>query len=98
MGGAAWMVWKARIANPSAKTALALFIVQLVVNALWSWIFFGRHQIGWALVEISTLWLAISATLYFFWRVSPAAGMLMVPYLAWVSFAVVLNWAIWKRN
>jgi benzodiazapine receptor len=81
-----------------AAPALALFLVQLVLNAVWSWLFFGLHHIGWALVDLVALWLAIAATLLAFWAHRPLAGLLMVPYLLWVSFAALLNYQIWRLN
>jgi tryptophan-rich sensory protein len=97
MAIAAWMVWK-RAGLTAAKLPLALFAVQLVLNCSWSWIFFGMHQIGWAFAEIVILWLAILATTVAFFRCSPVAGGFFVPYLAWVSFALALNLAIWRLN
>ena len=98
MGVASWLVWKKRENNSAVSVALFFFAVQLVLNALWSWIFFGRHQLGWALLEMGALWLMIAATAYSFWRISATAGFLLVPYLFWVSFAFILNLAIWERN
>jgi translocator protein len=97
MGIAAWLVWKPA-GFKAAEIPLTLFGVQLVLNVAWSWIFFGMHQPGWAFVEIVILWLAIAATTWAFFRRSPLAGWLLVPYLAWVSFAAVLNFAIWRLN
>jgi tryptophan-rich sensory protein len=97
MAISAWLVWK-----PSgffgAMWPLALFVVQLLLNIAWSWIFFGFHQPGWALAEIIVLWLAIVATVVAFFQHSRLAGWLLVPYLAWVSFACVLNFTIWRLN
>lgn len=98
MGVALFLVWRQGWDTPGVKLALGLFAVQLVLNALWSIIFFGMHSPGWAFAEILLLWLAILATLWAFWRVEPAAGWLLVPYLAWVSFAAVLNGSIWILN
>ncbi len=70
----------------------------LALNAGWSWIFFGLHQPGAALVEIAVLWLAILATLVAFLRHRRAAGLLLVPYLLWVSFAALLNYQLWRLN
>jgi benzodiazapine receptor len=93
----AWLVWrKAGLARASAP--LGLFAVQLGLNAAWSWIFFGRHEIGLALIEILILWVAILGTIIAFWRLNPVSGYLMVPYILWVSFASVLNFAIWRLN
>jgi tryptophan-rich sensory protein len=97
MGVAAWLVWKERGAT-SVQLALTMFIVQLLLNALWSWIFFGWHRMGAALVEVLVLWSAVLATLLTFWQVTPLAGKLLVPYLLWVSFASFLNFTLWRLN
>ncbi len=91
---AAWLVWK----RVGLGVALALWVGQLVLNAVWTPIFFGLGQTGWALVDIVLLWCAIVATIGVFWRISRPASALMVPYLAWVSFATALNAAIWSLN
>ena len=98
MGVAAYLVWREGSATPGVQAALTLFVVQIALNGLWSVLFFGMQQPGWALVEILALWLAILATMVLFWRVVPLAGMLLLPYLAWVSFATVLNGALWWLN
>jgi translocator protein len=90
MAIAAWLIWKPA-GFKAAAMPLALFGGQLVLNVAWSWIFFGMRQPGWAFVEIVILWLAIVATTVAFFRRSQLAGWLLVPYLAWVSFAAVLN-------
>jgi tryptophan-rich sensory protein len=82
----------------AARTALALFFVQLALNALWSWLFFAWHRGGLALADIVVLWAAIVATLVAFWRIRPLSGALLVPYLLWVSFATALNLAVWRLN
>ena len=97
MGVAAWLVWR-RAGFTGARPALTLFVVQLVLNGMWSWIFFGMQRPGLAFAEILILWGMILATLLTFWRVSTAAGILFLPYLAWVSYAAVLNYAIWQLN
>jgi translocator protein len=94
MAVAAWLVWR----RVGWGGALVWFAVQLALNATWSPVFFGLHQIGLALVNIVLLWLAIAGTTIAFWQVMPAAGWLFVPYLAWVSFATALNFALWKLN
>ncbi len=94
MAVAAWMVWRA----VGWGAELALWALQLALNGAWSWLFFGLHQPSLALAEIVLLWLAIAATLAAFWRVRLAAGVLLVPYLAWVSFAAMLNASIWLLN
>lgn len=97
MGVAAWLVWR-HGGWRSQKRPLTLFVVQVVLNALWSIFFFGMRNPGLGMVEIVVLWLAILATLIAFWRVSRVAGGLMVPYLGWVTFAAALNFAIWRLN
>jgi tryptophan-rich sensory protein len=97
MAVAAWQVW---LAAPSTLRAwgLGLFLAQLALNLAWSWIFFRQHAIGAALGEVVILWVAIAATMLVFSRVAPLAAWLMAPYLAWVSFAAVLNAAFWRLN
>jgi translocator protein len=97
MGIAAGLVWS-RAGWAVARVSLILFAIQLVLNVTWSAIFFGLHQPGWAFAEIVLLWAAIAATAGEFWRVSKAAGWLMIPYLAWVTFASALNFAVWRLN
>lgn len=97
MGVAAWLVWK-RDGTRGASGPLTLFAVQLLLNVAWSWIFFRYHALGWASAEIVVLWLAIATTMLAFFRQSRLAGWLLAPYLAWVSFASLLNFAIWRLN
>jgi benzodiazapine receptor len=100
MGVAAWLVWKAPDAQEARhrRQALALFVAQLVVNALWSWIFFAWREGALAFVEIIVLALMIVATIAAFHRISRRAAWLLIPYLAWVLFATVLTYSIWRRN
>lgn len=97
MAVAAWLVWR-RGGFAAQRRPLGWFLAQLVLNALWTPLFFGLRQPGWAFAEILLLWLAILATLLAFRSVSRAAAWLLVPYLAWVSFAAVLNGTIWRLN
>ena len=97
MGVAAWLVWRVG-GFRAAKLALTLFLVQLALNALWSWLFFGWHLGAWAFADVLLLWAMIAATLIAFWRIRPLAGALLVPYLLWVSFASVLNYSVWQLN
>ncbi len=97
MGLAAWLVWR-RSGFSGARLALTLFVVQLILNGMWSWIFFGMQRPGLAFAEILVLWSMILATLLALWRVNSTAGMLFLPYLAWVSFAAILNYSIWQLN
>lgn len=98
MAVAAWLIWKDRGSVVAAAAPLAAWLTQLVLNALWSWLFFGLHRMDLALVDIVALWFAIVVTIALFWRVLHAAAWLLVPYLAWVSFAMVLNGALWRLN
>lgn len=97
MAVAAWLVWREE-GFAGAKLPLSLFAVQLVLNTLWSIFFFGMHRIGLALADIALLWSAILLTMLAFWRVTPWAGLLMLPYLLWVSYASALNYSIWRMN
>ena len=80
------------------RSALTLFLVQLAVNALWSWLFFAWHRGALAMADIILLALLIVATMRSFWKVRPLAGILLVPYLCWVLFASALNYAVWQLN
>jgi tryptophan-rich sensory protein len=97
MGIAAWQAWRVG-GFRAAKSALTLFLVQLALNALWSWLFFGWHRGGLAFVDIVVLWALIVTTLVAFWRIKPLAGVLLFPYLLWVSFASALNYSVWQLN
>jgi translocator protein len=98
MGVAFFLVWKADADAGLKKTAMMLFVVQLVLNFFWSLIFFNAHQLGWALVEIIAMWVFILLTIFAFGKISSLAALLLVPYICWVSFATVLNAALWKLN
>ncbi len=97
MGVAAYVVWQAR-SHRGARRALRVYGIQLVLNALWSIIFFGLQNPGLALVEIVLLLGMIVYTAVLFWRIDPRAGWLFVPYIAWVSFAMLLNASIYFLN
>ncbi len=94
MGVAAWWAWR----HGASRRLLVLYVVQLVVNALWSWLFFAWHRGALAVVDIVLLACLIVATLVGFWRVRPLSGVLLLPYLAWVTFASALSWAVWQLN
>jgi len=98
MGVAAFLVWRQGFSTKDVRLALTLFAAQLALNGLWSILFFGLQSPGVAFAEILLLWLSIVATVWIFRRVVPAAALLMLPYLAWVSFAAVLNGSIWMLN
>jgi translocator protein len=98
MGVAAFLVWQKGLDRGTVRVALIWFLVQLVLNALWSPAFFGLQRIDLALVIIVLLWAAVVVTTYYFLRVSRPAGLLLIPYLSWVSFATILNMSIWWLN
>jgi len=98
MGLSAFLVWRKGTGRPDVRQALTFFLAQLVLNALWSVAFFGLHSPLYGLIVILALWVVLFCTLTRFFRLSRAAGWLLVPYLAWVSFAAVLNFSIWKLN
>lgn len=97
MGIAAWLVWRSGGFRANGQ-ALTLFLLQLAINALWSWLFFAWHRGLLALVDVLVLWILIVATLVSFWRVRPLAGALLIPYLLWVGFASALNFSLWQLN
>ncbi len=97
MGFSAWLVWRAR-GRRGARVALALFIIQLAANALWTWLFFTWRQGALAFAEIVVLCALIVACMVAFWRIRRLAAALLVPYLLWASFACALTYAVWQRN
>lgn len=97
MAVAAWLVWMRRDRRP-ARLALAIFVLQLVLNALWSWLFFGWQLGALSFFDIVLLWVSIATTLALFWQIRPLAAWLLVPYLAWVTFAAALNYRLWQLN
>jgi tryptophan-rich sensory protein len=98
MGVAAGMVWTSNSDEQTTKKALGFFAIQLGLNALWSCLFFGLHNPLLALIEIILLWLMIFETYNMFKKINKTAGLLLLPYLAWVSFATILNASIWWLN
>jgi translocator protein len=91
---AGWLAWKAEGIGP----AIVIWGMGLVFNALWSYLMFGRHDIGLALIDVVALWLATAAFIWFTWDIEPTAAYLFIPYLAWVSFASALNFEVWRLN
>ena len=91
---AAWLVWR----RVGLAPPVWAWFGQLVLNAAWSWVFFGLRRPDWAFWEVSALWLAVAGTLAAFAPVHAGAAWLMAPYLAWVSFAGALNLAVWRLN
>lgn len=97
MGIAAFLVWR-RGLNRKGVIALTIFIIQLILNILWSIIFFSWHNPGLAFIEILIFWLAIIITIFVFARISKTAAWLLAPYILWVTFAAYLNYALWILN
>jgi benzodiazapine receptor len=98
MGIAAFLVWNKGLSDQKVKIALGIFAVQLILNVLWSVMFFGLRSPLAGLIEIAVLWVAILVTILYFFKVSNTAGILLIPYFLWVSFAAVLNASIWRLN
>lgn len=98
MGLSAFLVWRRGIASRGVKPALAIFLVQLILNVLWSVVFFGLHSPFGGVLVMVLLWAAILLTMAVFLRLSLAAGLLLIPYILWVTFAATLNVAIWLLN
>ena len=97
MGIAAWLVWRERDVS-NVRAALMLFVAQLCVNALWSWLFFAWRNGALAFAEVLVLLALIAATIVVFWRISRLASVLMLPYFAWVCLASALTWSVWQSN
>jgi benzodiazapine receptor len=97
MAVAAWLVWR-KAGLSGAGPALIVFVIQLVLNVMWSYLFFGLHRPDAAFVDIVALWMAILVVMILFWRVDWVAGGLMAPYAVWVAFASYLNFVLWRLN
>lgn len=97
MGVSAWLIWR-DTAGSARRTALLIFVTQLVLNGTWSFLFFGLRSPGWAALEIVLLCSSIVATMLAFARTSRLAAALLLPYLVWVSYATALNVSIWNLN
>jgi benzodiazapine receptor len=98
MGIAAFLVWNKGLSDQRVKTALSIFVAQLILNVAWSVMFFGLRSPLAGLVEIAVLWIAILLSILYFFKVSNIAGILLLPYILWVSFAAILNFSIWRLN
>lgn len=98
MGIAAFLIWKKGIERKDVKVALGIFAGQLVLNTLWSIVFFGLQSPGWAFVNLVVMWLAVVASIAAFARISKPAAWLLAPYILWISFAGYLNLMIWLLN
>jgi len=97
MSISAWLIWRQR-SQSAVSIPLGFYMMQLAVNGLWSWIFFGRQWIGLAFIDLITLVILVAMTLAVFLRIRKAAGLMLIPYLIWISFAAALNFQIWRMN
>jgi len=98
MGISLYLVWRRGLEGQQVKNALVIFAVQLILNVLWSAAFFGLRSPLSGLIEISILWISIAFTIMIFMKISRTAGLLLIPYIIWVSFAAILNFMIWRLN
>ena len=98
MGVSAFFVWNKGLNVSGVKRALIIFGIQLILNPLWSLVFFGLRSPVFGFIEISILWIFIFLTLVNFFKMSRIAGFLLLPYIFWVSFAALLNFSIWRLN
>lgn len=98
MAVAFFLVWRQGLRDGFSRLAIGAFVVQLALNALWSYLFFGAQNIGLALVEICFLWFAILLTAALFWKLNRVSAWLLLPYLLWVTFAAVLNFSFFLLN
>jgi tryptophan-rich sensory protein len=98
MGISLFLVWQKGREDKTVKAAIYLFAGQLVLNALWSFVFFGLRSPLLGLIEIIILWIAILATIMSFMKISRTAAYLLIPYILWVSFAAFVNFSIWRVN
>ena len=97
IGISGYLVWKNENTT-TRKNAFIIYGIQLLLNGIWSWIFFGLHRIDFALIVILVLWITILLNIIFFLKIRKLAGYLLIPYLFWVTFASILNWSIWSLN
>jgi benzodiazapine receptor len=98
MGISLFLVWRAGLAERRVRVALGCFGIQLIFNLVWSALFFGLRSPLAGLLDIAVLWIAIALTIFYFFKISKMAGLLLLPYIVWVSFAAVLNFFIWRLN
>ena len=98
MGISLYIIWDKGLGSRDSKLAVSVFGVQLALNVIWSLLFFGLQNPFFAFVEIIMLWTAILATIMLFYKISKKAGILLVPYIFWVSFAAFLNYSVWMLN
>lgn len=98
MGLSLYLIWREGIKQKKVRQAVIIFIIHLAFNTVWSIIFFGFQSPAWAFVDIILLWLMIGLIIHYFWKIKKLSAYLLIPYWAWVSFAAVLNFYLWRLN
>ena len=98
MGVALFLVWRKGLYRKNVRIALIIFSIQLILNVLWSIMFFGLKSPLAGFIEIIIIWIAIFFTILYFYKISKVSAILLIPYILWVSFAMVLNYSIWRLN
>jgi len=98
MGISLYFVWSKGLKKEEVKNSIMLFGIQLFLNALWSFLFFGLHSTFYGLIGIAFLWFSIMVTIFKFYKISKNAAYLLLPYIAWVTFAMYLNYFVWILN
>ena len=98
MGISLYLIWNKGLENKEVKSSLFIFSAQLALNALWSILFFGLKSPFYAFIEIIILWIAITVTIFKFYKISKGAGLVLLPYIIWVSIALTLNFYVWILN
>jgi benzodiazapine receptor len=98
MGISLFLIWRRNLAKHTVRIALGFFGVQLIFNIVWSVLFFGLRSPLAGFIDIIVLWVAIALTIFYFLKISKTAGVLLIPYIVWVSFAAVLNGYLWRLN
>ena len=98
MGISLYLLWRRGFSSNDSKYALIIFVIQLVINTAWSFVFFGERSIGGGMAVILVLWIMIFLTIFAFYRLNTSAAYLLIPYLIWVSYASILNLSIWRLN
>ena len=93
---AGWLIWE--VAGETRPRVFILYILSLILNAAWSWLFFGRRRMDLAMIDVAILWVSLAAIIAVFWMIRPIAALPVVPYLIWVSIAAVLNWRMIQLN
>ena len=98
IGSALFLIWRKGLGRKDVQVALVVFAVQLIINVVWSLVFFGSHSIFGGLIMVILLWIAIVINIFVFYRISKSAGLLLIPYLVWVTIAAYLQYNLFVLN